>query len=58
MTTVIEVAGRFFAIDWMAALTECQESDFWQQPREVRKHEYQKTITVTEWLPIEGDEDD
>lgn len=45
--TVFKVGDRYFAINWMQALTECQEHDFWEQPYEVEKHE--KTVVVTEW---------
>lgn len=50
VTTIIELNGRFFAVDWEEGLTECQEDEFHYQPREVIKHEYEKVITVTEWL--------
>lgn len=52
ITTVINVNGRFFRIDWRRGLTEMQDDEFWNQPVEVEKHEYEKTITVTEWLPV------
>ena len=53
MTTIIKVGERCFSIDWMAALTECQESDFPCQPIEVKYHEWQETVTKHEWLPVE-----
>ena len=52
ITTILEVDGRFFSLKWMRGLTESQESDYYNQPREVAKHIYEKTITVTEWKPI------
>ena len=52
MTTVFEIGGRYFAIDWERGLTECQENDYWKQPVEVTKRQYEKTIVVTEWIPI------
>ena len=52
MTTVFDISGRFFKLDWMKGLTENQESDFWKQPQEVRKHTCEKTIVVTEWVPV------
>ena len=50
--SVIELDGRYFSIIWDRGLTECQENEFWNQPVEVRKHTYEKTIEVTEWIPI------
>lgn len=48
--TVIELCGRYFGIAWEEGLTECQEDEFYEQPYEVEKKTYEKTITVTEWL--------
>lgn len=50
--TIFQAGGRYFSLCWRRGLTECQENEFWEQPIEVRKHTYQKTITVTEWKPI------
>lgn len=49
MQTIFEINGRYFALDWDRGLTERQENEFWNQPYEVEKKEYAKTITVTEW---------
>ena len=51
--TVIELNGRFFMIEWDEGLTECQENEFYEQPYEVTPREYEKTITVTDWVRIE-----
>lgn len=51
MTTICKICGRYFAIDWRAPLTEYREASYWNQPYEVIKHQYQKTITITEWIP-------
>lgn len=50
MFTVCQVNDRFFGISWRQGLTEYQENSFSEQPYEVYKHEYEKTITITEWL--------
>lgn len=50
-TTIISLKGRYFSIDWEDGLTECQENEFYSQPVEVEKKTYEKTITVTEWVP-------
>lgn len=52
VTTIVELCGRFFSIDWEEGLTECQENEFNSQPIEVYKNTYEKTITVTEWRPV------
>lgn len=52
-TTIFLVADRYFALNWEQGLTEYQENEFWEQPYEVTKKEYEKTITVTEWVKKE-----
>lgn len=52
VTTIVELCGRNFEIDWYKGLTEMQEDEFYDQPFEVEKIEYEKTITVTEWVKI------
>lgn len=51
-TTIVQLMCRYFSIDWEEGLTECQENEFYDQPIEVSKKTYEKTITVTEWIPI------
>lgn len=50
--SIFEIGDRFFALDWEEGLTEYQEDEYYNQPVEVVKHEYQKTITVTEWQEL------
>lgn len=52
ITTVIQVGDRYFRIDWQRGLTEYQENEYWNQPVEVTPHEYEKTITVREWIEV------
>lgn len=47
-TTIVKLLDRFFSIEWEEGLTECQENEFFEQPIEVQKRTYEKTITVTE----------
>lgn len=54
MESIVKLDGRYFSILWMRGLTEYQENEFEDQPVEVRKHTYGKTIEVTEWIPING----
>jgi len=48
--TVVEIDGRYFKIPWDRGLTELQEDEFWWQPFEVEKREYEKTVKVVEWI--------
>lgn len=50
MNTIVLIGERYFSIKWDRGLTECQENEFENQPVEVFKKEYEKTITVTEWI--------
>ena len=56
MSTVFEVKGRFFNIDWERGLTECQENEFYEQPYEVVKECHEKTIVVTNWVTVDRKE--
>lgn len=57
-TSIIELCGRFFSIDWEEGLTENQDNEFYWQPFEVRKEEYEKTIIVTNWVKVNKDNKD
>lgn len=46
--TIVELDGKYFAIDWARGLTEMQEHEFNNQPYEVKKVE--KMVKVTEWV--------
>lgn len=50
VTSIIEIGGRYFKLQWEQGLTESQENEFYNQPYEVEKNTYEKTITVTEWV--------
>lgn len=52
VTSIIELGGKHYAISWEEGLTENQENDFWEQPVEVEKHEYEKVVTIKEWKPV------
>lgn len=53
VTSIVRLCDRYFSIDWEEGLTECQENEYYNQPYEVVKHTYEKTITVTEWVTVE-----
>jgi hypothetical protein len=48
--TICEIGDRYFCLNWYQGLTEMQDDEFDYQPFEVKKHTYEKTITVTEWV--------
>lgn len=50
MRTIKKVCKRYWEINWQKGLTEYQEDVIDEQPFEVKKHEYEKKIIVTEWL--------
>lgn len=41
--TIVEIKGRYFAIDWTKGLTETQEDEFHNQPYEVFRKEIVET---------------
>ena len=49
--SILKMCDRHFSLYWNRGLTEMQENEFYNQPVEVE--EVIKTITVTEWVPIE-----
>ena len=53
MNTIVLIGERYFSIKWDRGLTECVENEFWHRPVEVFKKEYEKTITVTEWIELD-----
>jgi hypothetical protein len=52
VASIINLCGRYFMLYWQKGLTEMQEDSFYDQPYEVEKVEYEKTITVKEWWEI------
>lgn len=54
-TRWVNINGRFFELNADEALTELQDTDYWQQPQEVSFRQETKVITVVEniWTPIE-----
>ena len=57
-TTISEIGGRYFSTNWEDGLTESQENEYYDQPVEVQKKTYEKTITVTEWVPVNNESED
>lgn len=49
VVSIIKIGERFFKLVWEEGLTESQENEFYNQPYEVIKNTYEKTVTITEW---------
>ena len=51
MTTIVELNGHYFSINWQAGLTEYQENEYFDfYPTEVELVE--QVVKVTNWMPI------
>jgi hypothetical protein len=50
VTSIVKINNRYFCIEWENGLTENQPNEFYDQPYEVEKKTYEKTIMVTEWV--------
>lgn len=50
--SIVKLMGRYFCIEWQRGLTEYQDDSFNEQPYEVEKVEYEKTIKVIDWRRI------
>lgn len=48
VTTIFEVKGGLFALEWQQGLTEDCDDEFYNQPYEVEKKE--KTVKVVEYV--------
>lgn len=58
VTTISKIGDRYFSTNWEEGLTEYQENEYYEQPVEVKKKTYEKTITVTEWVPVDKESED
>ncbi len=50
MSTIFEIEGQLYCIDWQRDLTEYQESEYWGQPYKVRREEKVVTTTVVRYV--------
>ena len=50
MKTVFKYNGEYWAIDWLAGLTECQENEYLNDPYRVEPKE--RVVTVVDWVKI------
>ena len=55
VTSIIEIKGEFYAIDWSCGLTECQENEYPCQPKRVKKVVKDKIYTVEAYVDENDD---
>lgn len=53
MDTVVELNGRMFMIPWESELTENQENDFYEQPKEVKLIVSKEYVEQKHWVDID-----
>lgn len=53
MSTIFEIDGQTYCIDWQRRLTEYQGSEYWPQPYKVRREERVVTTTVVNYVRME-----
>lgn len=54
MSTIFEIDGQLYCIDWERDLTEYQENEYWNQPYKVRREEKVVTTTVVSYVRMEN----
>ena len=52
MSTIFEIDGQLYCIDWKRGLTEYQENEYWEQPYKVRREEKVITTTVVNYVKM------
>ncbi len=50
--TIVNHEDKFYSVMWERGLTEDTESEYPNQPKEVKKHTYEKMVTFTEWVKL------
>lgn len=53
MSTIFEIEGQLYCIDWERGLTEYQENEYFDQPYKVRREEKVVTTTVVNYVKME-----
>lgn len=48
--TIVKLNDRYFLIPWEEGLTLYHENQYFEQPYEVEKNEYDKMVHITEWI--------
>ena len=52
MSTIFEIDGQLYCIDWERDLTGYQENKYWNQPYKVRREEKVVTTTVVNYVEM------
>lgn len=52
VASICQIGDKYFQIDWDEGLTESQPDEFYDQPYEVEKREYDKVVHVVEWIKV------
>lgn len=53
MSTIFELNGQLYCIDWQQGLTEMQENEYWEQPYKVERVEKEVTTIIVNYIPME-----
>ena len=52
VSSILELCGHLFELDWDEGLTEYQDDVFFDQPYEVVKEEKQVMTTIVSYVPL------
>lgn len=53
MSTIFEIDGQLYCINWAQGLTEYQDNEYWEQPYKVRREEKVVTTTIVSYVAME-----
>lgn len=53
MSTIFDIGGQLYCINWQQGLTEMQENEYFNQPYKVRREEKEVTTTVVSYIAVE-----
>ena len=53
MSTIFEIDGQLYCINWEQGLTECQDNEYWEQPYKAKREEKVVTTTVVSYIAME-----
>lgn len=54
ISTIFEIDGQLYRIDWERGLTECQDNEYPYQPYKVKREEKIVTTTIVNYVRMEG----
>ena len=53
VSTIFEIDGQLYCIDWERGLTECQDNEYPYQPYKVKRVEKEVTTTIITYVKME-----